>query len=544
MYVALYARHSTDKQSRSTRDQIARLREFCGQHGYIVVEAFIDEAKSGADMQNRRGIRRLLDRAKENLFSRVICEDLSRLSRDQGDIAWIYKRLSFIPIAIETITEGLISELHIGLKGTMNALYLKDLADKTHRGVVASVQKGGMPGGRLYGYDIVRQWDEDGEPVRGLRKVNEGEAAIIRQIFADYADGKPLKTICVDLTVQGIPAPKGGQWAPTTLVGTASRKTGLLRQTLYKGIVTFNRMAYRKHPDTGKRLSVVRPENEWVSVPAPELAIVDTDLFDRVQAILENRSSLRHQRTVTNKVLSPEEKAARAAERQASWRAKQLLPRKNIHTIIGGRLHCGLHGKKIDHFYNAEPHGAVYGCPHKGCPNRNIKLNTTILPLAIAALTRIDGGAVEAYFASAEVESERTRHQAAIAQLVPQVEELRAEVANVIGALGRRARTEEIRSYFDTRSMEIRRLKLDIETLEEQVARLTKPDRLEDALNPYHRLVRRLKEAPTDRQATVALRPVVRRVTLYAEWDGQEWQRSARLDLDYDKLLKLSFAVA
>ena len=541
MYVALYARHSTDKQSRSTRDQIARLREYCGQREYIVVEAFIDEAKSGADMQNRRGIRRLLDRAKENLFSRVVCEDLSRLSRDQGDIAWIYKRLSYIPIAIETITEGLISELHIGLKGTMNALYLKDLADKTHRGVVASVQKGGMPGGRLYGYDIVRQWDEDGEPVRGLRKINDGEAAVIRQIFADYADGKPLKTICVDLTVQGISAPKGGQWAPTTLVGTAARKTGLLRQTLYKGVVTFNRMAYRKHPETGKRLSVIRPEEEWVSVPAPELAIVDADLFDRVQAILENRSSLRHQRIVTNKVLTPKEKAARAADRQASWRAKQLLPRKNIHTIIGGRLHCGLHGKKINHFYNAEPHGAIYGCPHKGCPNRNIKLNSTILPLTIAALVRIDCAAVEAYFASTEVAAERAKHEVAIAEMIPQLEELRAEVANVIGALGRRARTEEIQAYFDKRSMEIRRLKLDIETLQQQAAQLTRPGRLEDALTPYRQMVRRLKEAPTDREATIALRPVIRRVTLDAEWDdrAQEWQRSARIDLDYDKLLKL-----
>jgi len=29
-----------------------------------------------------------------------------------------------------TLSEGEINELHVGLKGTMNALFLKDLADK------------------------------------------------------------------------------------------------------------------------------------------------------------------------------------------------------------------------------------------------------------------------------------------------------------------------------------------------------------------------------------------------------------------------------
>ena len=35
---------------------------------------------------------------------------------------------------IVTLAEGAINELHVGLKGTMNALFLKDLATKTHRG--------------------------------------------------------------------------------------------------------------------------------------------------------------------------------------------------------------------------------------------------------------------------------------------------------------------------------------------------------------------------------------------------------------------------
>jgi hypothetical protein len=39
-------------------------------------------------------------------------------------------------------TEGEISELYVGLKGTMNAMFLKDLAKKTHRGLRGGVAKG------------------------------------------------------------------------------------------------------------------------------------------------------------------------------------------------------------------------------------------------------------------------------------------------------------------------------------------------------------------------------------------------------------------
>jgi hypothetical protein len=33
------------------------------------------------------------------------------------------------------VSEGEITELHVGLKGTMNAPFLKDLAAKTYRGI-------------------------------------------------------------------------------------------------------------------------------------------------------------------------------------------------------------------------------------------------------------------------------------------------------------------------------------------------------------------------------------------------------------------------
>lgn len=92
-------------------------------------------------------------------FDTLCAEALDRISRDQEDMAHIYKALRFRGIALHTVAEGLADEMHIGLKGTMNALFLKDLAEKTRRGQRGRIEKGRSGGGLAYGYDL----SNDGE---------------------------------------------------------------------------------------------------------------------------------------------------------------------------------------------------------------------------------------------------------------------------------------------------------------------------------------------------------------------------------------------
>ena len=44
----------------------------------------------------------------------VVAEALDRLSRDQEDVAGLYKHLSFAGVRLVTLAEGEISELHVG----------------------------------------------------------------------------------------------------------------------------------------------------------------------------------------------------------------------------------------------------------------------------------------------------------------------------------------------------------------------------------------------------------------------------------------------
>src|SRR5258708_5700668 len=280
--VALYARYSTDNQSvASIEDQFRVCREHADRETWQVIDTYHDAAVSGASVILRPGVRSLLEDDQRGKFDSVLAEALDRVSRDQADVATLFKHLRFASVQIVTLAEGEISELHVGLKGTMNALFLKDLAAKTHRGLRGRVEKGKAGGGLCYGYDVVKRTDSEGEPVRGERKINEAEAAIVRRIFREFAVGKSPRAIATDLNRNGIPGPFGHTWGDTTIRGHACRGNGVVNNELYAAVLVWNRQRFIKDPNSGKRVSRPNPEAKWIRTEVPELRIVDDELWRR-----------------------------------------------------------------------------------------------------------------------------------------------------------------------------------------------------------------------------------------------------------------------
>jgi site-specific DNA recombinase len=129
MKAAIYARFSSDKQTdRSIEDQVALCEAVCKHEGLTVVGIYDDRAISGASTLNRLGWQRLMRDAKAGKFKVVVAEALDRISRDQEDLAGIHKRLRFVGIDIRTAQDGIAGDIHIGVKGLLGSLYLKDLA--------------------------------------------------------------------------------------------------------------------------------------------------------------------------------------------------------------------------------------------------------------------------------------------------------------------------------------------------------------------------------------------------------------------------------
>lgn len=256
--VAIYARYSSDNQNESSIDDQFRLcRQHAGRDRWKVMGTYHDSAISGASTILRPGIQALLQDAQRGQFDVVLAEALDRISCDQADVATLFKHLRFAGISIITLAEGEISELHVGLEGTMNALFLKDLSLKTHRGLRGRVEQGKAGGGLCYGYRVVKKLDAGGEPIRGNREVVAEEAEIVRRIFRAFAAGKSPKAIAVELNREGIPGPLGRAWGDTSIRGHVSRGTGILTNELYAG----------SWSGTGSASSWTRPPASGCHVP-------------------------------------------------------------------------------------------------------------------------------------------------------------------------------------------------------------------------------------------------------------------------------------
>ena len=282
--VAIYARYSSDLQSDSSvEDQVRLCSELAKSRAWEVVDCYTDAGLSGASLM-RPGIQEMIADALAGKFDIVLAEALDRISRDQEDIAGVYKRMEFAGVEIVTLSEGLISSLHIGLKGTMNALFLKDLADKTRRGLRGRVERGKSGGGIAYGYDVVKRFDEEGNPLRGDRSINQDQAATILRIFEEYARNQSPRAIASQLNSEGVPSPSGKTWSQSTINGNRRRGTGILNNELYIGRLVWNRQRFIKDPDTGRRVTRLNDESEWITQEVPELRIVPQELWDKAKA--------------------------------------------------------------------------------------------------------------------------------------------------------------------------------------------------------------------------------------------------------------------
>ena len=233
----------------------------------------------------------------------VIAEALDRVSRDQEDTAAIFKRLQHAEVCLLTLAEGEINELHVGLKGTMNALFLKDLAAKTRRGQRGRVEAGKIPGGNSYGYRIVRRLLEDGSVSTGEREIDRSQAEIVRRIFTEYAAGISPRRIARGLNAEGIPGPRGGLWNASTINGSRQRRNGILNNELYQGRITYNRQRFVKDPETGKRVARPNPESQWIKTEVAHLRIIDDSLWGAVQALRARYSSQTGNKRQTRKRL-------------------------------------------------------------------------------------------------------------------------------------------------------------------------------------------------------------------------------------------------
>lgn len=319
MRAAIYARYSSDLQrDASIEDQVRLCKEHIEQEQWALYATYTDHAMSGAS-RLRPGYQKLLEDARGGAFDVVIAEALDRLSRDQEDIAGLYKQLTFLGVRVITLAEGEVSELHVGLKGTMNALFLKDLAAKIRRGLRGRIEQCRAGGSKAYGYKVIHELDARGRLLRGGRCIDETQAPVVRGIFVDYVAGKSPMAIAKELNRDAISGPMGKGWSASTIYGNWRRGTGILNNDLYVGRLVWNRQHFVKDPQSGRRMGRVNPAKEWIVKEVPTLALIDQDLWARAK--------VRQQQTRQNLEVDGDRLALNNTHRR--------------HFLLSGLLKCG-----------------------------------------------------------------------------------------------------------------------------------------------------------------------------------------------------------
>ncbi len=432
-----YERYSNEIQSdASIEDQARVCQERIHREGWKRVRSYQDRAMSGAS-RLRPAYQQLLEDARHLQFDVVVAELLDRLSRDQEDVAHLYKQLSFAGVKLLTLSEGWISELHVGLSGTMGALYLKQLAEKTRRGLRGRVEIGRSGGGNSYGYDVVvAKSAAEGEAERGRRKKNDLQAGIVIGIMTGYVAGKSPRAIAKDLNGRGVSGPSGGTWCPSAINGNAERGTGILNNEMYIGRLVWNRLRYVRNPTTGKRQSRLNPPRDWVVKDVPELRIVQQELWDKVKA---------RQREATCNT-RPDTKRAKTVDK--FWQLQR--PRY----LLSGLMKCGCCGSNYTK-YGANRFACAGARDRDTCTNKLTIRGDELEASILAGLqTRLMEPAQFERFAKAfVVESNRQRIavsaakagiQAAIARVERQINRLVDAIANGADAMPLNAKLKQL----------------------------------------------------------------------------------------------------
>lgn len=311
MRASIYARYSSDNQREtSVEDQLRNGDLRAEREGWPTPLHFSDrEVSASIPTHLRPGGRLLMEAIRAGTIDVLIIEALDRCWRDIVDQEQVIREIEARGIRIIGLFDGYDSEregreLQRVIIGGVNQQYLRDLGKKVHRGLTGQVDRGLYAGGLAYGYrSVVIGVDAKGNPLGSRLEIDQDQAAHVRWVYEQYAEGLGIPAIVNDLNSRRVPSPRGGTWVVSGLYGSPAKGTGILNNELYTGRYTWNRSKWVKDTQ-GVRKRIERPRAEWKTSDRQELRIVPDDLWRAVRArlatpIIEGGSKGRGKRPVS-----------------------------------------------------------------------------------------------------------------------------------------------------------------------------------------------------------------------------------------------------
>ena len=283
--IAIYCRVSTDEQAEfgySIDEQKRLLEEWCKANDYIIYKCYSDRGISGKNIKDRPALKELLSDAKAGKFDMVISWKINRVSRKLEDVLKIVNLLEKNNITFKSYSEPFETDTPAGrMQFQMMALIGEfergTIAQNVKMGMIAKAKSGNWCGGRVLGYDLVpNNSPEEEKKGKNKLEINEKEAEIVRFIFNEYRKGKGYKAITNKMNKLGYKTKKGNNFS----VGSIR---DILTNPVYIGEIRYN----VRQNWSEKRRRNINPNP--IRVKGKHEAIIDRELWDKVQLILESK---------------------------------------------------------------------------------------------------------------------------------------------------------------------------------------------------------------------------------------------------------------
>lgn len=280
--VAIYARVSTEHEAQinALENQIQYYDNILEQHPeWELVGRYVDEGITGTSVKKRKNFLRMMEDAKNGMFSLILTREVSRFARNTVDTLQETRKLKSYGVEVYFTEDNIRTsdDTDGELRLTLMATLAQNESKKTSVRVKAG-QKISFENGVLYGNGNVLGYDRVGREL----VVNPEQAETVKMIFNMYHDGMGCKQIAYELEKRGRITSTGlTHWQP----GTISR---LLRNSFYCG-----KIVYRKQyvPDYLEQKKINNyDEVDKIEITGKHEPIISEELFNDCQRRLDAKT--------------------------------------------------------------------------------------------------------------------------------------------------------------------------------------------------------------------------------------------------------------
>jgi len=302
--VAAYVRTSTNHQPNSLATQLASIQEYAAAHEMRVARVFMDEGKSGLDMDGRSGLQELLRTAQSGVadFRAILVLDVTRWGRFQNPDESAYYEHLCRRAGIEVIycaepfqnDDSPMAAMIRNLKRTMAGESSRELSNKVFAGQCRLVKLGYRQGGPP-GFGLRRVMVDCNREPKAILAPGEykslqtdrviltpgppEEIALVRKIYQDFVKaGMSEADIASALNARGSCTDQGRPWTR----GTVHQ---VLTNEKYIGNNVYNRTSSRLHQRSRRN-----PQDDWIRCDGAFPEIVSPSVFHEARRIINERS--------------------------------------------------------------------------------------------------------------------------------------------------------------------------------------------------------------------------------------------------------------